>query len=392
MNKLILAISFIIYVNSLMGQTKIIEADVTSETNCAVFKNKVFIGYKIYEEQSKKADKKVKKTGMMTYMDLPLEAKNVTIAGDEFSSKLICFEGEQIKWTKTIGKTNNSSPIALAVDLDGTIYSGEKKEEKRAITIYKFDQNGKELWSTTFDSLETIHEIFVDKSQNLTALVSFTHKEKVEKNASNEYKNKFIYHTLKIDKNTGKRISKILNQGPTYFCDLGYSNPTLQSHLINYFFIGDTLVYSRNDTVKMLTVSVPELEDQNIIEVIGDESEYFVLSKKRKTDEFNLLLNRWAENEELEKAIGLSIDSDALILKFLKNELGGISIIYQLNKTISMIKTDQKLELISTKTVFENIDNYLVSEAFIDEDGHINLIGIKQENKSRTISLIKEEK
>ena len=389
MIKYLLFLPCIVLTNLLIAQTDIVTGQVTSETRCESFSGKTFMTYKIYQSPDKKDVRKNKKSGMMTYMDLPLEAKNVSVSGDLFVSKLICFEENEVKWTKTLGKSGMSTATAITLDLDGVIYTGDKQEQSKSINLYKFDQNGNELWHTTFDSLETVHELYVDNNQNLTALVSFTYTEKVQKGQSYSYQDKFIYHTLKLDKNTGQRISKIANQGPSYFCNAGYSKPTLHNHDVNYFFKDDTLIYSRNDTLMMLNLSQDELKGHEVISTISSDLEYFVVYKNQNTAQFKLLINRWEENE-LKKEIDLNIAPDASILKIVKNEIGGVSIIYKLNNLVSIIKTDRNLGIKSTKACFKHFNDSVISEVSVDERGLVSLVCVKQDKQTRKIFLIKE--
>ncbi|MBT7994473.1 MAG: hypothetical protein HN691_06325, partial [Bacteroidetes bacterium] len=249
-------------------------------------------------------------------------------------------------------------------------------------------KEGEELWSAKFDSLYTLHEIFVNEDENLTTLVSFTYSEKIESGNTYSYKEKFIYETLTVNRNSGKRMAKESNQGPSYYCGIGFSNPTLQTHRINYFFLGDTLVYSRNDTLKMLTVSMEELADHDIIDVIGEESAYIVLCQNRETGNYKLLINRWAEGSELEKIIKLSISPNARIVKLMKNELNGVSIFYTQNNQLKMLKVSNSLEIINDNNTLTKASVFeFISDIIIDSNGGITLVGLNAVNGLRTIFL-----
>ncbi|MBT4729254.1 MAG: hypothetical protein HOB88_12515, partial [Bacteroidetes bacterium] len=176
--------------------------------------------------------------------------------------------------------------------------------------------------------------------------------------------------------------------GPSYYCGIGFSNPTLQTHRINYFFLGDTLVYSRNDTLKMLTVSMEELADHDIIDVIGEESAYIVLCQNRETGNYKLLINRWAEGSELEKIIKLSISPNARIVKLMKNELNGVSIFYTQNNQLKMLKVSNSLEIINDNNTLTKASVFeFISDIIIDSNGGITLVGLNAVNGLRTIFL-----
>ncbi|MBT4339330.1 MAG: hypothetical protein HOD63_12125 [Bacteroidetes bacterium] len=388
MKKSVLLALLISAVLQLSAQHKLIEGNMSPEVKGSATTGHLFLVVKEYQELNQKSKKKVNKAGPMTYLDLPLDATNVSLSGNLFTTKLICFQGENVKWTKDIGMTNTSFPTGIATDTDGNVYTGEKNADGESISLYKFNKEGEELWSAKFDSLYTLHEIFVNEDENLTTLVSFTYSEKIESGNTYSYKEKFIYETLTVNRNSGKRMAKESNQGPSYYCGIGFSNPTLQTHRINYFFLGDTLVYSRNDTLKMLTVSMEELADHDIIDVIGEESAYIVLCQNRETGNYKLLINRWAEGSELEKIIKLSISPHAKIVKLMKNELNGVSIFYTQNNQLKMLKVSNSLEIINDNNTLTKASVFeFISDIIIDSNGGITLVGLNAVNGLRTIFL-----
>ena len=383
---LILCIS--LFNASVFAQIKVFEGNLTSETKSTVFNNQVFICYKEYHEPEKSGSKGKRQAGMMTYMDLPLGAKNASVSGDLFETKLACLENENVKWTQSLGRTNHSRPPALAQASDGTLFTGEKQKGQSSIVLYSYDVRGNEQWRQTFDSLQHIHEIFVDDAKYISVLVSFITTEKIKHGSSFSYKSKHAYFTLRVDKSNGKLISKTYNQGPTYFCGIGFSAPSLNSHRAHYYFKNDSLVYSRADTLKMVTLSAEELNQHTVVKVWGNEDEYYGVAQHNKTGKYKLLLYRWATETPLKRELELDIHSKAEVLDILKAESGGVSVVYSSPSGISVKSFNASLEPTETMELMNRKPDFVYSETVLGPDGSFYLLLAHQNQMARSIHLI----
>lgn len=390
MNRLFLVLITLLTALQLRAQTKILGGNITSETKSIFFDDQLFICYKVYDAEKESTTKKINKTGMMTYLDLPLDVKGASVAGDLFETRLACIVDGKQKWTKTLGKTNTSWAPAMAQDTEGFIYAGEKKVSSGFITLYKFDQNGKELWNTSIDSLQMVHQIFVDHSDKLTVLASFTSIGEVEENGSTRYKSSFVYNTLTLNKKSGKLISKIYNAGPTHFCGEGFSKPTLETDRVNYFYKGCSLICSRNDTLSMLIVSEKPLKDLEVVAFTNSDSEFYVLAKGTSGD-FKLLIDRWEKGNTLVKKLDLNMSSKSKVLSLIKQKSGGVTIVYAYKGALFATQVDDALESVETTTVVSKIGDFVFSEAIVDTNHSIHLILAKQDSKSRAIYWLKKQ-
>lgn len=369
--------------NCLSAQNELLEGNLTSETKSYWYNGQLFTSYKEYQTNGSK------KAGTMSYLDLPLGAKNASVNGDLFVTKLSCFKDGKQQWTQTLGKTNTSRPPAMAQGSDGNLYVGEKQENKSAVTLYSFNTEGKELWSQTFDSLHNVHKIFTDESKNLSVLVSFNNFEKVQKGKSFTYVNKPVFFTITLNKANGKRVSKVHNQGPSYFCGMGFSTPILQCHEAHYFFKNDSLVYSRTDTLKMITLSQEELSKHRLLKVWGNTDEYYGVAQQGHSGGHKLLLYRWEGDNPLKTEADLYLSSRAEILGILKLESEGVAVVFAISGTISVKAFDENLKLLYSRILLPRIDDYIYSEAFIGPEGKIYLLLAQKGRKSRSLYLQK---
>jgi hypothetical protein len=384
----------LLFALSIVAQAPLLQGKLVPETAALVDNDRVYLCYKEYQGLSKEEEQELRKTGMMGYMDIPIYAQAVVMNGDVFNSYLACIKNGKLTWTKKIGQSNRTPPTALAIDDNGTVYTGEKQADQATVVLYKFDAQGQELWSASFDSLETVHRILVDTGTVLTALVSFTYTQKVEHGSKFRYESNFAFATLTLDKATGKRLSKVENRGLTYFSALGYnhstlnnSSPILASSYTNYQYRGDTLVYARNDNDKMMFLSIKELDNQDIVDVVGYDNSYFVWSKKRSTGAFQLLVNRWVTDDLLNKVVELDLPPSARPLKATRNANKGVTLYYKRGNAVYVLQANKDLQITTEKTALKIKKGVLLSDLFINKESKVQGIMVEQTGKTRTLRL-----
>ncbi|MBT7996387.1 MAG: hypothetical protein HN691_16075, partial [Bacteroidetes bacterium] len=82
MKKSVLLALLISAVLQLSAQHKLIEGNMSPEVKGSATTGHLFLVVKEYQELNQKSKKKVNKAGPMTYLDLPLDATNVSLSGN----------------------------------------------------------------------------------------------------------------------------------------------------------------------------------------------------------------------------------------------------------------------------------------------------------------------
>jgi hypothetical protein len=180
MSKIIAAILILLFSISTISAQEI-TGYFTSEIEVVKSNANYVISVKKYNPTKNEIEKVEKPSpkSPITYLQIPFSAKNISMNGKLFESKLYCLnENGKLKWEKTIGYSEKSraSPV---LENNGTIYTGESLRDEDKISIQKVDSNGIEIWKTTIDSLESVNSLFIAED-TLYCLVSFTAKKRVD--------------------------------------------------------------------------------------------------------------------------------------------------------------------------------------------------------------------
>lgn len=380
--RLFFTLSFISFLNNVYSQKVIRNSLYSSEIEVYSFSDKQIYVAKRYTPVA--ADT-LPTDGMMTYLDLPIQATNVVGTGDLFITTLFCMQNGKILWEKEIGQSNTSTPPKICMDAEGNIFCGEKTTSSQ-VTIRKLNINGDELWHTTLDSLESVHAVYADENKEITALVSFTtHQQKNTGSGTYSIVAKNIYHTVWLDKETGRKINKIQNQGPTYFCSLGYATPVIGSQWVDYSFAGDSLIYSRTDTVQMLVISQDITKDCKILAAIGHNEKCAALTQRRSDQAYQLAVNMWGGNK-LSSALKLSIPSSSQFISLHENPAGGYYMCFADHQHI-YISTTEPFNLLNYQATINNGAKMfdVISDMVRSEDGSYYIAGIRKANNSREL-------
>lgn len=217
----------------------------TSEANTLHIDGKLFLAIKKYnptkEEIANAANYDGKKP--MNYLMAPFEATRISLFNKGFESVVYCLdESGSIRWNKTIGYSSTSAPGAICADAE-FIYTGEGAADKPAVSIYKLDSKGETVWQSSLDSLENLNAIHAD-SKYVTALTSF-HTSKEVKHADGTFSlNTFpVYFVVRLDKQSGKLISKQYQQMGTYLSSTGFGSPILSDSITYYLSNNDSVIY-----------------------------------------------------------------------------------------------------------------------------------------------------
>jgi hypothetical protein len=369
--------------NALVAQNNVIlDGTYSPEVKSYWVNGMLFLTMKEYHDWGKGNSE-----GMLRYTDLPLGATEFEVGGDLFNTRLIAVKNNQMLWSKDIGANSISSTTALYAD-SHAVYTGEKVKGSRQLNIYRFDHDGKVIWSVTLDSLDAVHEIFANNWEHITCLVSYSVWNKVYRGGNYSVQKKNIYHTVRINKITGAIVSKKVNEGPTHFCSEGFSNPQLQCHWVHYFFKKDTLVYSLTDTLKMITLADVLLSGKNVVLTHGTESEVLAIAQTEKQRGSYAVLQRWASAPSVKKIVELPLPKGAKMLKIIKRSDGGFLLVYSDDGSVGTVILDANAEVLEQKKeVFKKNMVEAISDFFLEDDGSLHLLGLVQVDGKRVLVL-----
>lgn len=368
--------------NIAYSQSIILEGMLSSESKAIILEKGYFLSYKEYIGPT--STSQTRNSKMMTYVDLPVHAKEVFVEGDLFESKIAYIEKNKIKWKFSLGKTNNSRSPTFTTDHNGNVYSGEKIKGVRSIKLFKISPKGREIWSTKIDTLDNVYTFYENDSDELTVLASFNNYRKVNHGEEYSIKREDVFVTIKLNKRTGKLLSQRINQGPSYFCNAGYSRPLMKSHRTHYFFKNDTLVYSRADTMQMLTLAQDKLIGSEIKSIWGNDKQFFVLTKKN--NHYSIILERWAGSNPMKKEIKTDIPETAKNINInLVDEKLFIS--FELDNNLRLVSFDAELNQLASKVLLKELNENYISNLSISEDESALVILIsKNQNKKSIIT------
>ncbi|MGE3800792.1 MAG: hypothetical protein AB7H80_07210 [Candidatus Kapaibacterium sp.] len=361
-----------------------------------------YIILKDYALPSAERIKAIHEEGQFTYLDLPLSVREASFGGSSFTTRLFCLNNSgSLLWQKVVGSSAISNKPALAIDLDGMIYTGGLNTALDAgVSISKFDPDGNELWTTDTDSLEEIQSIYVDTAAQITVLAYYKRSYLKPVNgddglmALEEVRN---YHTLRIDKQTGEILEdQYGDQLTNMLAEVQATIPTIQDHYVQYFF-GQKAIYVYLNWKDQLMGIPPIDTTYSFTDMIYGRDSYSILGKKNEND---WQLSTWysAEKEQYNRSVEVEASSkrDGFVLP---NDLRGTTVLFCGKTSIEMYKYDKNLNLKLKKDIRldKKISLDMVVSVNIDDGGDYRLYhmfvegtGEKQRRHIRQLVLTKD--
>jgi hypothetical protein len=285
----------------------------TSEAKTLYSNDNIIVSIKKYNPTEDEIKKIItpEKNAPMTYLQVPFTVTNANLFDNGFESNLYCLDRSgNVKWSKILGFSKNSTASPVAVDKD-FLYAGEGVKEAGKVQLQKIDKNGTAIWSKTFDSLENVNDILI-AGNIVNALVSFeVSKKVVHADKTFSYNTYPIYFFLQLDIETGAVIKKEYQMMGNYLSSLGFTNPHISSYQSYYLNKKDSAMYlSTLNQQSATTVSENLPKRISILNLIAGPSEnhYLTLSKDK---DYVLFTNFYGKEKKYTSNLPVNINNNA---------------------------------------------------------------------------------
>ncbi|MBP6431329.1 MAG: hypothetical protein KA319_06145 [Ferruginibacter sp.] len=340
----------------------------SSESKSIVIGNEIIVSIKKYnatDEQLKKLTNK-KSSKEMTYLDLPIDATNISLNSRDFESMLYCFDMEgKIKWEKSIGFSKFS--WAAPITTDSTFsYVGEALSDDKA-QILKIDSNGNVVWKKEIDSVQVINAIHFSNNK-LVALSSF----EVNRKKESVDKKSFSYHTfpvyfhLEINEKDGSVINNEYQHMANYMSSLGFSNPYIASDYSYYLNNKDSVVYFNINQQKSATVVSQGMpKDCKVQQVIATENSNHYVTLSRNENQkpiIQLFTDYYTINKKYNIELNVTNTSNSFPRYFLiNNKPTSVAALICFENKVNIFMVDNAGKITSTETPNLKINDIVTS-------------------------------
>jgi len=309
---------------------------------------------------------KPKKDQPTPFLHMPLDTKNVVLPTNGFTSWLICYGTNAVKWKKELGKSNNSTPALISKDISDNIYVGENNQD--GVFITRYDKSGGEMWKRKLEGMSKINRIVPGGSEMVMVVVTDQQKKEPI--------------LLKLNFDTGALIEKTEKEWTKEISENGNEDAKISSI--------EKLCFTRNSGVLRVDTKAETTEKVLMGKVIKgltyDEQSLIALYER---DGYCVEKLDWSsgEKKEIKKQLK-ALPVTATDVYLLKNEIGGVTAIFNHNNLFGMLKLNKNLVQI-LKRVNVNSSSYfdVVSSVSIDNSGNMTFVGVNQlkNNKRRIV-------